>query len=356
MRTAMFVSIVIILCTGCYVDVCSAFVTYYGLSSQPRAQMHWATNSISLNRACPLGIKQSQPCSISIFQRNLDGGNLILWRNNRQLRSTVTTANRASRQDISIFENTASSPTLNPNKPPYAMNLQQQVYVWLTSIFVTCLITADVIGVKLFELKIPFRIFGLSAVEHTCGMLTFPVTFLLGDVINEYYGGKAAKRTVYLGLAMSVLVFAVVNVAQALPFLDKPFNVPPAAFNAIFGSAKLMYAASLTAYLVGQLCDIWLFGIMKRLTRGKMLWLRATGATLVSQLIDSFVVSYIAFGPGKVLCGQVGASVREVLNIAVTGYLLKFAAATAITPILYMTRSLLHGTFGLEPLPPDSDL
>lgn len=96
-------------------------------------------------------------------------------------------------------------------------------------------------GVKLFEIPLPFPILGHTTVEHTCGMLTFPITFILGDMINEYYGPKAAKNTVYIGLAMSVLVFSVMNIAQVMPYLDKPFNVSKDNFDAIFGSAKLMY-------------------------------------------------------------------------------------------------------------------
>ena len=179
--------------------------------------------------------------------------------------------------------------------PPYKLNKQQSVYLFLSSLFVTCLIVADVVGVKIFELKLPFSILGHKTVEHTCGMLTFPITFLLGDIINEYFGAAATKNTVYLGLVMSILVFIIVNIAQSLPYLNKGFNVTPEAFNMIFGSAKLMYIASVVAYLVGQLLDIWLFGIIKRLTRGRYLWLRATGSTVLSQMMDSFVVSYIAF-------------------------------------------------------------
>jgi hypothetical protein len=108
--------------------------------------------------------------------------------------------------------------------PPHTLSIQQFVYVIMTSIFVTCLIIADVIGVKIFELKLPFPILGHSSIEHTCGMITFPVTFLLGDVINEYYGPRAAKDTIYIGLGMSILVFLVMNIAQALPYLQKPFN------------------------------------------------------------------------------------------------------------------------------------
>lgn len=106
----------------------------------------------------------------------------------------------------------------------FQMNSHQFIYVTLTTIFTTCLIIADIIGVKLFELKLPFPIFGIDSIEHTCGMLTFPVTFLFGDIINEYYGPKAATDTVYLGLAMSIFVFIIFNIAQALPYLDRPYN------------------------------------------------------------------------------------------------------------------------------------
>lgn len=171
---------------------------------------------------------------------------------------------------------TSSSPSPSTSLPPaigssypqtqYELSPQQFIYVILTTIFVTCLIVADVIGVKLFEIPLPFEILGHKTVEHTCGMLTFPITFLLGDIINEYYGPKASKNTVYLGLGASILVFLTMNFAQAMPFLDKPFNVTPEAFNMIFGSAKLMYVASVCAYLIGSLSDIWLFGVIKNLT------------------------------------------------------------------------------------------
>lgn len=238
--------------------------------------------------------------------------------------------------------------------PPYELSVQQKVYLWLTGLFVACLLIADVIGVKLFEIPLPFEIFGYKSVEHSCGMLTFPITFILGDVINEYYGKAAAKQTVYIGLAMSILTFTVINFAQVLPFLDAPYNVSEDSFNMIFGSSKMLYIASLCAYTLGNLTDIWLFGIIKKATGGKNLWLRATGSTVLSQLLDSFVVTYLAFGIGKTLTGQPGASISQVLNIAVTGYGLKFFLALCVTPIIYITRDLLHNKFGLEAMPSDT--
>jgi uncharacterized membrane protein len=108
-----------------------------------------------------------------------------------------------------------------------------------------------------------------------------------------------------------------------------------------------------SAYFVGQLADIWLFGVLKKLTRGKYLWLRATGSTIVSQLLDSFVVSYIAFSFGKTLTGQTPATMPEVYKIAITGYTLKFVIAGFLTPFLYLIRSVLHKKYGFEPLPAD---
>jgi uncharacterized integral membrane protein (TIGR00697 family) len=101
------------------------------------------------------------------------------------------------------------------------------------------------------------------------------------------------------------------------------------------------------------LADIWLFGVIKRLTRGNYLWLRATGSTIISQLIDSFAVSYIAFSFGKKITNQTPASLSEVIQIAITGYTLKFVIAGLMTPLIYAIRNLLHKKYGFEPLPVD---
>ena len=252
-----------------------------------------------------------------------------------------------------VADSALSSPV--PPQVQYELSTPQFIYVVLTSIFITCLLIADVIGVKLFEIPLPFEILGHKTIEHTCGMLTFPITFMLGDTINEYYGAKATKQTVYIGLGMSILTFFVMNIAQAMPYLDKPFNVTPDAFNMIFGSAKLMYVASVTAYLLGQLTDIWLFGVIKKITKGQLLWLRATGSTVISQMLDSFVVSYIAFSLGKSLTGQTPATPEEIFNIAVTGYGLKFAISVALTPALYFLRDVMEKRFGLQPVPLDQE-
>ncbi len=246
--------------------------------------------------------------------------------------------------------------------PSVAFNSAQVLYVWLTAFFVASLLIADIVGIKLFRIPLGFSFYvpfldkTFSAVEHTCGMLTFPVTFLLTDLLNEYYGKRAARRVTYIGLVMALFVFVVINIAQYMPYLPASFNVNPEHFDAVFGSAKIMYIASVTAYLVGQLCDIWVFHLLKKLTRGRLLWLRATGSTVISQTLDSFVVSYLAFGLGRRLFGDPSvpaAGFWEIVQIAMTGYLLKFVIAIAITPLIYAGRGFIHRWFGLLPLPPD---
>ena len=220
---------------------------------------------------------------------------------------------------------------------PHAFSSAQKVYLWLATIFIASLLIADIVGIKLFRIPLPFTLFGFDAIEHTCGMLTFPITFLLTDLVNEYYGPRAARRITWLGLAAALFVFGVINIAQAMPYLDAPYNVRPDQFDAIFGSAKVMYIASLCAYLVGQLSDIAVFGFLKRLTGQRLVWLRATGSTVISQFIDSFIVSYLAFSLGRQIFADPAlppAPVSAIPGIAITGYTLKFTLAIAITPLI----------------------
>ncbi len=256
-----------------------------------------------------------------------------------------------------------ANPIETKNQPPsVAFNSAQTLYVWLAAFSVACLLIADIVGIKLFRIPLgfTFRIPGLdepiNAVVHSCGMLTFPVTFLLTDLINEYYGKRAARRVTYISLVMALFVFVVMNIAQYMPYLPESFNISQDHFDAVFGSAKIMYIASITAYLVGQLCDIWVFHLLKKVTRGRLLWLRATGSTVISQTLDSFVVSYIAFSLGRRLFPVPGvppADGWQVVQFAMTGYLLKFVLAIAITPLIYAGRGIIHRWFGLLPLAPD---
>lgn len=241
----------------------------------------------------------------------------------------------------------STSSTLPAPTPP-VFSAAHLIYLWLTSLFIASLLIADIAGVKLFQI----RILGFT-VEHTCGMLTFPVTFLLTDLINEYYGPKAARRVVWIGLAMGAFVFLVNNIALAMPHLDAPYNINPASYSDVFANSRVLYVASLGAFLIGSLADITIFGRLKRLTGGRFVWLRATGSTLVSQFIDSFFVTWLAFSVGRTLfpTDTAAMTMPEVLKTAVTGYALKFALAIILTPVIYLGRRIMTKHFGLRPLP-----
>ncbi|QOJ01432.1 MAG: queuosine precursor transporter [Phycisphaeraceae bacterium] len=233
---------------------------------------------------------------------------------------------------------------------------RQILYIWLVAFFTASLIIADIVGVKLFRLETGLGWTPADPIIHTCGMLVFPVTFILTDLLNEYYGRKAARRAALIAFSMGMFVFAVLNVALAMPHLDADFNVDPAAFAEVFAGSRIMFVASLLAFLAASYLDIFIFGLLKRLTRGKALWLRATGSTVLSQVIDSLLVTYLAFGLGRTLFPDPANPPMPwptLLQVAATGYLLKFVLAVGITPLIYAGHAVLHRGFGLAPLPPE---
>ena len=237
----------------------------------------------------------------------------------------------------------------------------QKVYLWLAALFVASLLVADVLGVKLFRLPlgfsfhVPWQADPIDSITHTCGMLTFPLTFLLTDLVNEFYGKRAARRLVWIGFGAGGFAFLCINVALAMPHWAVGFNIAQQSFEDVFSSSRIMYLASLSAYLIGSLSDIAIFGWLKRLTRGKLVWLRASGSTVVSQAIDSFIVTWLAFSVGRIVfaSGLQAMPMDEVLKTAATGYLLKFTLAVALTPVVYLGRWFMRTRIGLTPLPVD---
>ena len=184
------------------------------------------------------------------------------------------------------------------------------------------------------------------------GMLPFPITFLLTDLINEYYGKKGARRVVYIAFAMAALAFILIAISRAVPIREGiPGTATQAAFENIFGAAALMYIASLVAFLCGSLLDILLFGVFKRLTKGKMVWLRATGSTVISQFFDSLVVSFVFFMFIPLILGNPAQSPAGAFEIAAGGYELKLYLAILVTPFIYLGRWMIREWFGLRPLP-----
>ncbi|MBY0311782.1 MAG: queuosine precursor transporter [Phycisphaerales bacterium] len=251
-------------------------------------------------------------------------------------------------------ETTSTSRIAEAGAHPGQFDARTLLYLWISGVFVTCLLLANILGVKLFRFEL--NAFGSQIpIEHTVGMLTFPVTFVLTDLLNEYYGKRAARRATYVAFAMGVLAFILIMVARKAPILTGiPGTATQESFENIFGAAALMYVASMVAFLLGSLLDIFLFGFFKRLTGGKMVWLRATGSTVVSQLFDSFVITFVFFVVLQRVTGGEPASFLFVVKTALTGYVLKFVISVVLTPVIYLGRWMIRRYVGLTPLPATS--
>ncbi|WP_412061912.1 queuosine precursor transporter [Rubrivirga sp. IMCC45206] len=218
----------------------------------------------------------------------------------------------------------------------------QRVFVVCAAVFLTALVIAEATAGKFFtafSLPVAVRILGVEfpSVVMTAGVIAFPVTFIVTDVMNEYFGKAGIRFVTYVGLAMVVFAFGLLQIALAVPTAPNS-PVPDAAFAAVFGTTSRVIVASLIAYLIGQLVDISLFHWLRKLTDGRHLWLRATGSTLGSQFLDTFVVLAIAFA-GQLALG-------EIVAITLFNYGYKVVIAVAITPLVYAAHALIDRYLG----------
>ena len=210
------------------------------------------------------------------------------------------------------------------------MDRKQKLYVWLTALFVAALITGDFIGGKFWVL------FGFT---FSAGIIPFPLTFVLTDVVNEFYGTHGARRLTYAGLGAAVFVWITINIALALPTSpDSP--IPDAIFRGAFGTSSRLYVASLTAFIVGQLLDISVFQLLRRTTGHRLLWLRATGSTVLSQMVDSVAVSFVFLVGTKPL--------GFIFGNAANNYVGKLAMAILLTPLIYLGHAIFRRVFALQ--------
>ena len=211
---------------------------------------------------------------------------------------------------------------------------RQWLFVFLAGLFITNAITAELISNKLIEIPISFA-FGngqLGPFVTIVGVIPWPVVFLLTDVLNEFYGAKAVRRLSWITAILIAYCFIIVSIALALPAKEIPGSslATDAEFSKVFGQAQLVIVGSIAAFLFSQLLDALLFQRIKARTGNKMIWLRSTGSTVISQAIDTVVVLYIGF----VLPGALGW--KEFFVIAPTNYFLKLLIALALTPLIYL--------------------
>ncbi len=234
-----------------------------------------------------------------------------------------------------------------------------RLFVFFTAFFVANALIAECIGGKIFSLEKTFgltpshfTLFGQSGLSFnlTCGVLLWPLEFVMTDIVNEYYGPKAVRRISYTAVALItyafIMFYAAIHIAPADFWLGskKDSNIPNMqdAFNGIFGQGMWIILGSLTAFLVSQVVDVTVFHKIKKHTGEKHVWLRATGSTLISQLVDSFIVLYIAFKLGN------NWSWQQVLAICLVNYAYKFTLAIILTPVIYLAEHRIEKYLGHE--------
>jgi uncharacterized integral membrane protein (TIGR00697 family) len=212
----------------------------------------------------------------------------------------------------------------------------------------TCLVVGDLIGGKVTSVHLFGREWPFSS-----GQLAFPITFILTDIVNEFYGRKVARRVTVLAFCMVGLTVTIIAIATQLPwasFTSEPWwvedgGVTPPVFSVVFSQAMWIQIASMVAFLIGNFVDIGVFFVIKKATGNRLLWLRSTGSTAVSQLIDTLVISSMVFAP-KMFPDQFFAYV-------VTSYLIKLVVAILVTPIIYGLHGFIERVFHIEPAPPE---
>ncbi len=232
---------------------------------------------------------------------------------------------------------------------------RNRLFTILSGIFITNALIAEIIGVKIFSAEAMvgltpahLNILGFTMdFNLTAGALIWPVVFISTDLINEYFGKPGVKRISYLTAALILYAFIVVFFAMNLPpaewwveSKDANGNVVnmDIAFNKILGQGQRIIIGSLAAFLIGQLVDVYVFQKLRQISGSKWLWLRSTGSTLVSQLVDSFVVLFIAFY--GVFSNQ------QIVAIGITNYIYKFSVAILLTPLIYLGHTLIDNYLG----------
>jgi uncharacterized integral membrane protein (TIGR00697 family) len=213
-----------------------------------------------------------------------------------------------------------------------AQTRRDLVYLALAGFFVTNAILGEVTGGKLFTLG-PFTL--------SIGVIPWPVVFLSTDLMNEYFGREGVRRLTFVTIGLIIYAFVVLFMAMQVPAAS--FSpVSDAHFEAVFGQSLWIIVGSVVAFAVSQLVDVAVFRLVRQKTGGRFLWMRATGSTVVSQLIDSIVIIGVAFWlPGKV-------QTSEFLTVAASNYSYKFLVAVGMTPVIYAAHSLIEKFLGIE--------
>jgi uncharacterized integral membrane protein (TIGR00697 family) len=216
---------------------------------------------------------------------------------------------------------------------------RQWLFVFLVGLFVTNAVTAELISNKLIEIPLAFSLGDMKFGPFVTivGVIPWPIVFILTDLLNEFYGAKAVKRISWITAVLIAYCFIIVSIALNMPAKEIPGSslATDAEFSKVFGQAQMVIVGSIAAFLFSQLLDATVFNWIKSKTGNKYIWLRSTGSTALSQMIDTIIVLYIGF----VLPGAL--SFNDFLSIAPTNYFLKLLIAISLTPLIYLGHYLV---------------
>jgi uncharacterized integral membrane protein (TIGR00697 family) len=212
------------------------------------------------------------------------------------------------------------------------------LFLFLSAFFVTALVVGDILGGKLTQ---------VAGQVISVGMIPFPITFVLTDILNEFYGKRAARVVTVVGFVMAIFAYTTIFVAWSMPWA--PFTraadwtgMNAAAFDNVFNGSRRILMGSMAAYVVSQFLDIGVFHALKRLSKNRFLWLRATGSTVASQAVDTAVIGTIAW---------TGILPFEaIVKLSITSYLVKLVIAIGLTPIIYAGHAVVERVLGLHPV------
>jgi uncharacterized integral membrane protein (TIGR00697 family) len=247
---------------------------------------------------------------------------------------------------------------MDKSKP---LNKKTFLYLLLASFFITNALIAEFGGVKMFSVE---KLLGISPLQLnlfavitdlnlSVGVLIWPIVFVFSDIINEYFGKKGVQRISFITAGMIAYSFLIILMWTDMPPADfwlklngldsmgRPFDIN-FAYTTIFRMGLGIIVGSLTAFLVSQLVDAYVFHYFKKLTGHKFLWLRSTGSTLVSQFIDSFLILFVAF----YFLGN--WSIEQVFKVGLIQYTYKVLLAIVLTPVIYIVHALIDAYLGKE--------
>jgi hypothetical protein len=209
------------------------------------------------------------------------------------------------------------------------------VFFILGGFFLTNALVAELTGGKLFTVPAyGLDWLKLDFVTLSIGVIPWPVVFLTTDLVNEYFGKSGVRKLTFLAVGMIAYSFVVLFAAIGVPTWEHS-PVTHEQFRAVFGQSMWIIVGSITAFLTAQLIDVLVFLAVRRRTGGRYLWLRATGSTVISQLIDTFIVGFIAFVvPGSL-------TMKQWIPLAVGSYVFKLVVAVLITPLIYLGHGII---------------